>query len=168
MLSTINHTKSLLMVGGGRWGKNLIRNFHSLGALHTICDVNPAILQEYASQYPEVLRASDYGKALENPAIDKVVIASPAIQHYSMAKQALLADKDLFVEKPLSLNCNEAEELVSLAAQRNRILMVGHLMQYHPCIIHLQTLVKQGALGKLCYIQSNRLNLGVVRTEENA
>ena len=163
----IENRKSVLVVGGGRWGKNLIRNFHELGTLHTICDANQALLQEYKNLYPDVNLTADFHKALENPLIDKVVIATPAIMHFSMVQQALKAGKDVLVEKPLCLNILEGEELVALASQQQRILMVGHLLQYHPCIAKMQEFVKTGALGKLLYIESNRLNLGTVRTEEN-
>lgn len=159
---------SLMVVGGGRWGKNLIRNFHELECLHTICDSNLSALQQYAQLYPEVRLASDYSDALQDPSIDKVVIAAPAALHYSMALQALHAGKDLFVEKPLCLQLAEGQELLQTAARLNRVLLVGHLLQYHPHIIQLQQLVKNGALGQLLYLSSTRFNLGAVRQEENA
>jgi UDP-2-acetamido-3-amino-2,3-dideoxy-glucuronate N-acetyltransferase len=157
-----------MVVGGGRWGKNLIRNFHELECLHTICDSNPSALQQYAQLYPDVRLASDYSNALQDPSIDKVVIAAPAALHYSMALQALHAGKDLFVEKPLCLQLAEGQELLQTAARLNRVLLVGHLLQYHPHIIQLQQLVKDGALGQLLYLSSTRFNLGAVRQEENA
>lgn len=166
MASTYN--KSTLLIGAGNWGKNLARNFHALGALHTICDTREAILDTYAKSYPDVALTTNYKAALENPLIDKVVIAAPASLHYTLAKQALLAGKDLYVEKPLCLDCSEGEELIKLADSKKRILMVGHLLQYHPCVKYLQELIGRGDLGKLQYIMSNRLNLGSIRTEENA
>ena len=163
----LDKKKSVLVVGGGRWGKNLVRNFHQLEVLHTLCDLNEGLLQEYERLYQGVNFATDYKKALENPAIDKVVIAAPAVHHFSMVKIALEAGKDVFVEKPLCLDCKEGEELVALSQQQKRILMVGHLLHYHPCVIQMHELIKNGVLGKLLYIESNRLNLGTVRTEEN-
>lgn len=160
--------KSLLLVGAGNWGKNLARNFHGLGALHTICDANEALLDTFSSLYPDVSLTTNYKAALENSQIDKVVIAAPAALHFTLAKQALLAGKDVYVEKPLCLDSAEGEELIALAKKHCRILMVGHLLQYHPCVRRLQELVGAGELGKLQYITSNRLNLGSIRTEENA
>lgn len=159
--------KSLLLVGGGSWGKNLARNFHDIGALHTICDTNESLLNTYKNQYSDILTTSNYTTALQDPAITQVAIAAPAALHYTLAEQALKAGKDVYVEKPLCLNSFEGEILVALAEQNNAILMVGHLLQYHPCVQRLQELVAAGELGKLQYIVSNRLNLGSIRTEEN-
>ena len=159
---------SALLVGAGNWGKNLARNFHALGALHTICDTREDLLDAYSAQYPDVNLTTNYKAALENPLIDKVIIAAPAALHYPLAKQALLANKDVYVEKPLCLDSAEGEELIQIAEQRGRILMVGHLLQYHPCILRLQEMLGRGELGKLQYIVSNRLNLGSIRIEENA
>lgn len=161
-------TASLLLAGAGNWGKNLARNFHALGALHTICDQNKDLLDTYRQTYPDISLSTSFSQALKHPAIDKVVIATPAAMHFSMAKEALLAGKDLFVEKPLCLDSAQAQELIDLAQQHGRILMVGHLLQYHPCVRRLQELVGSGELGKLQYITSNRLNLGHIRTEENS
>jgi UDP-2-acetamido-3-amino-2,3-dideoxy-glucuronate N-acetyltransferase len=161
-------SKSLLLTGAGNWGKNLARNFHALGALHTICDARATILNSYKPLYPDVNLTADYQDALKNPELTKVAIAAPAAMHFALAKQALLADKDVYVEKPLCLDSKEGEELITLAASKGRILMVGHLLQYHPCVKRLQELVSKGELGKLQYIVSNRLNLGSIRTEENA
>lgn len=161
-------TPSLALTGAGNWGKNLARNFHMLGALHTICDTSELILDTYQGLYPNVNLTTNFKGMLENPHISKVVIATPAALHYTLAKQALLAGKDVFVEKPLCLDKTEAEELIQLATSRGLILMVGHLLQYHPCVRHLLEMVGSGGLGKLQYISSNRLNLGSIRTEENA
>jgi predicted dehydrogenase len=100
--------------------------------------------------------------------VDAVVIATPAETHYALARQALLAGKDAFVEKPLTLRCEEAEKLTALAESQGRILMVGHLLEFHPAITRLNELIQQGELGRLEYVYSNRLNMGKVRREENA
>jgi len=162
------YAKSIALIGAGNWGKNLARNFHTLGALNIICDSRENILDSYQEQYPDVALTTNFKTILENPLITGVAIAAPAAMHFSLAKQALLADKDVFVEKPLCLNSQEGEELIKLAEGRGLILMVGHLLQYHPCVRSLQELVGRGELGKLQYITSNRLNLGSIRTEENA
>lgn len=160
--------KSLALIGAGNWGKNLARNFHGLGALHTICEPNAKLLNSYKETYPDVVLTTNYQDVLSDPTIDRVAIAAPAPLHYTLAKQALLAGKDVFVEKPLCLDIKEAEELEAFANAHNRILMVGHLLQYHPCVIELQKMVRHGELGRIYTISSHRLNLGTIRTEENA
>jgi len=159
--------RNIAVVGGGYWGKNLVRNFAQLSALHTICDADSRVLTQLASNYPEVNTESEYSRILHSEGIKGVVIATPAALHYSMAKEALLAGKDVFVEKPLALNVGEGKELVELAEEKDKILMVGHLLEYHPAVVKLKELVDKGEIGKLQYIYSNRLNLGKFRTEEN-
>ena len=161
-------TRQLALIGAGYWGKNLARNFNSLGALHTLCDLNKATLDSYGAEYAQVRKTSDIEALWTDTEIKQVAIAAPAIYHYKLAKAALLGGKDVFVEKPLCLDLNEACELIGLAKERSLILMVGHLLQYHPHIIRLKQLVVRGDLGRLCYITSNRLNLGKIRREENA
>jgi UDP-2-acetamido-3-amino-2,3-dideoxy-glucuronate N-acetyltransferase len=159
--------KNIALVGGGYWGKNLIRNFAQLGALRTICDIDPEKLKSYESLYPGVNTSVDYRQVLVDHDIQGVVIAAPAALHYSLAKEALLAGKDVFVEKPLALKIEQGEEIIRLAEQNNRILLVGHLLEYHPAVAKLKEIVDSGELGKINYIYSNRLNLGKFRTEEN-
>lgn len=154
------------IVGGGYWGKNLIRNFYELGALAIICDSDKSLEKLYKEKYPEVLFESDYNKLLESD-VDAIVIATPAEMHYKMAMAAILNGKDVFVEKPLSLNMTEANKLVTYANLNEKILMVGHILQYHPAVIMLKKLVDRGTLGTIEYIYSNRLNMGKIRTEEN-
>ena len=157
---------NLAVIGNGYWGKNLVRNFHALGVLKLVCDMRPAALEEAHTKFgvntcysPEAVFA--------NPDIHAVAIAAPAAQHYELAKASLLADKDVYVEKPLALRVNEGQELVELARERERILMVGHILQYHPAILKLKELIHAGDLGRIQYIYSSRLNLGKLRTEEN-
>jgi len=159
--------RDIAVVGGGYWGKNLVRNFAELGALHTACDIDPSVIEKYRAQYPELKLCSDYRQVLQDDAVKGVVIAAPAVLHHPMARAALLAGKDVFVEKPLALKVEEGYELVELAEGQNRILMVGHLLEYHPAILKLKEMVDKGELGKIDYIYSNRLNLGKLRTEEN-
>jgi UDP-2-acetamido-3-amino-2,3-dideoxy-glucuronate N-acetyltransferase len=146
--------------------KNLVRNFHELGALHTVVDVNTEALSEAKKKYG-VNTATNPETVLADPEIAAVVIAAPAVQHYSLAKQSLLRGKDVYVEKPLALKFAEGKELVDLAKERDRILMVGHILEYHPAIVELKRMVREGELGKIEYIYSSRLNLGKLRTEEN-
>jgi UDP-2-acetamido-3-amino-2,3-dideoxy-glucuronate N-acetyltransferase len=154
------------VIGNGYWGKNLVRNFADLGTLACVCDVRQERRDEVAAKY-QVRTTADYASILEDEAVQAVVIAAPAAQHYELAKQALRARKDVFVEKPLALRASEGQELVDLASAGNRILMVGHILEYHPAILELKRLVREGELGRIEYVYSSRLNLGKLRTEEN-
>ncbi|MFC1904902.1 Gfo/Idh/MocA family protein [Chloroflexota bacterium] len=120
--------RNIAIVGCGYWGRNLVRNFAELDALHTICDADPKVLKQYESCYSGIQRESEYSRILHNEEIKGVVIATPAALHYSTAKQALLADKDVFVEKPIATSGGDAQELLALAEERQRVLMVGHLL----------------------------------------
>jgi UDP-2-acetamido-3-amino-2,3-dideoxy-glucuronate N-acetyltransferase len=163
---TMNPT--IAVFGCGHWGKNLVRNFHALGALRLVWDPDEKVRATVCQLAPGTEVAQDPEQALEREDISAVAIAAPAALHYDLAKAALTSGKDVFVEKPLCLNVHEAREVVQLAEKSGRVLMVGHLLQYHPCIQALQSLLAQGDLGKLHYITSNRLNLGKIRREENA
>jgi len=159
--------KDIAVIGSGYWGKNLIRVFWELGALHTICDVDGKKLEVFKNKYPDITTVLSYKGLLEDENISAVVIATPAVYHYKMAKEALLSNKDVFVEKPLSLEVREGGELAALAREKGRVLMVGHILQYHPAVIKLRELINKGDLGKIQYIYSNRLNIGKIRSEEN-
>lgn len=156
------------VVGSGYWGKNLIRNFHQLNALEVICDKDDSLLANFKSQYPSVRTCLAYSEILGDSSVDAIVIATPAETHFKLAREALLADKHVFVEKPLTLDESEGEALIELAEERGRTLMVGHLLQHHPTFIHLLKLARGGELGRINYIYSNRLNLGKIRREENS
>ena len=160
-------SKRIAVVGTGYWGQNLVRNFHELGCLTAICDNDPQNLTPIRQRYSSVKSTEKYEDILRNKDIDAVVIATPAATHYEMARAAMLAGKDLFVEKPLALKIEEAEELVELAKTHRRVLMVDHLLQYHPAVTKLKGLIDAGKLGKLLYLYSNRLNIGRLRTTEN-
>jgi len=159
--------KNIAVIGCGYWGKNLVRNFAELDALHTICDTDIKRLDQLKSLFTGLNIETDFEKVLLNNHIKGVVLSTGAESHYLMTKRSLLAGKDVFVEKPLALNTAEGRELVQLAEEKDRILMVGHLLEYHPGIIKLKELINAGELGKINYIYSNRLNLGKFRTEEN-
>lgn len=155
------------VVGVGYWGKNLVRNFQDLGALEALCDTDRSIAGECERDYKSVRFYSDFSEALSDTSIDAVVLATPAATHYEMAKAALDAGKDVLVEKPLAIDVKDGEHLVQLARLKRRILMVGHILRYHPAILKLQNLIQDGTLGKIDYVYSNRLNIGKIRTEEN-
>jgi UDP-2-acetamido-3-amino-2,3-dideoxy-glucuronate N-acetyltransferase len=158
--------QNIAVVGAGYWGKNLVRNFIELGALQTVCDRDARSFA--ALKLPEGIEVEhDFGRVLADPRITGVVIATPARLHYRMTREALLAGKDVFVEKPLALTVQEGAELVETADRAGRVLLVGHLLEYHPALRALKELVANGELGKIQYIYSNRLNLGKLRTEEN-
>lgn len=157
---------SVAVIGCGYWGKNLVRNFAELGALAMVSDQTDAGRALAAQIAPGIEVTAQIEDVLASP-VAGVVIATPAETHVALARQALLAGKHVFVEKPLALTYEQGAELVCLAHERGRLLMVGHVLEYHPAIVRLNELVTSGALGKVCYIYSNRLSLGKVRREEN-
>jgi len=165
--STHAPSPSVAVIGTGYWGKNLVRNFQQLGALKLICDKNETLLTNFKEQFSELDTCFALNDTLSRDDIDGIVIATPAETHYTVAREALLAGKHVFVEKPLALREDEGKELVSLAKEREMVLMVGHLLQYHPVFLRLKKLAKEGELGRINYIYSHRLNLGKIRREEN-
>jgi len=154
------------VIGCGSWGEKLVRTFHKLNVLHAICDISWERLEPVSKMYPSV---HDYGSVelLLNSDVDAVAIATPASTHFEIAKKSLLVDKDVFVEKPLAMSGKQGEVLIKIAEERERILMVGHILAYHPAVVKLKEMVVAGELGKINYIYSNRLNIGRLRTEEN-
>src|SRR6266516_1207853 len=158
---------NVAVVGMGYWGKNLVRNFYDLGALSAICDWQESVETSCKHEYENVRFCREFSSVLADPAIAAVALATPAVSHYEMARAALKAGKDVFVEKPLAIEVRQGEELVELAETRHRILMVGHILKYHPAVVKLQELIHTGALGKIHYMYYNRLNIGKIRTEEN-
>jgi len=163
----MNATTSVAVVGVGYWGRNVARNFHELGVLTTLCDADAAAEARCRAQYPDATFHRDYRAVLDDPFVTAVALATPAATHHEMARAALDAGKDVLVEKPLAIEVGHGEELVERAAAKGRILMVGHILRYHPAIIALQRLIRDGALGRIHYLYSNRLNIGKIRTEEN-
>jgi UDP-2-acetamido-3-amino-2,3-dideoxy-glucuronate N-acetyltransferase len=159
--------RRIAVIGSGYWGRNLVRNFHQLGALHTVCDPNPQVEAEIRDQYPKAVFRRNFAEVLADANVDSVVVATPAVTHFEMARQAMEAGKDVYVEKPLALSVDEGAELAQMAERRGRILMVGHILQYHPAVLKLKELISSGDLGRIDYIYSNRLNMGKIRTEEN-
>ena len=165
--SSDNSKPKVAVVGMGYWGKNLVRVFHELGALSLVCDSNPAVEKECQQKYGNVRYAAEYAPVLADPLISAVALATPAVAHYDMVKAALLAGKDVFVEKPLAVDVGQGAELQRIAEANKRVLMVGHILRYHPAVLKLQELVSTGSLGRIHYLYSNRLNIGKIRTEEN-
>jgi predicted dehydrogenase len=157
---------SIIVVGSGHWGKNLVRSFAQLGVLAGVVEVNTQLRESVKSQYPEISVFDDYNEALKTT-VSAVVIATPAPTHYELAMAALQAGKDVFVEKPVTLKAKEAKALAHYADEQGRILMVGHLLLYQPAIEWIKTYLAAGKAGKVQHISTHRLNLGKVRREEN-
>lgn len=162
-----HHGPRVAVIGAGYWGRNLVRNFADLGALTAVCDTDRGVLADTAGRYPGVRSVVAYSDILTDPGVAGVVIATPAATHAPLVREALLAGKDVYVEKPLALSEREAAELTRIARERSRILMVGHLLWYHPGVVRLKELIAEGELGRIQYIYSNRLNMGKLRREEN-
>lgn len=158
------------VVGVGGWGKNLARNLHQLpeANLRYVCDLNRTKLDQLARQLPGAQLTSDLDLVLRDPEVQAVVVATPAPRHHPICKAALEAGKDVFVEKPFTLEIAHAEELIALAKKNQRVLMVGHLLEYHPVVTRLREMIGREDFGKLYYIYSQRVNLGTVRADENA
>jgi len=157
----------LAVVGVGHWGKNHARVCHELGVLRVIADTDATRRAWAAERFPGVDVVEDAEQVFEREDVQGVILATPAVTHYALAKQALLRGKDVLVEKPLALHVEEARELVDLARDLGRVLMVGHVLEYHPAVAALERLIQDGALGRIRYLYSHRLNWGRIRTEEN-
>ena len=158
----------IALVGCGYWGKNLCRNFHNLGALTAVVDTTENGQATAKSIAPEVCFNPNFEDLLGDDQINGIALATPAETHAELAIQVMQAGKDVFVEKPMALTLEDAEKMKEVAEETGRILMVGHLLEYHPAVLKLREMIDSGELGKINYIYSNRLNFGKVRTEENA
>lgn len=158
------------VIGAGGWGKNLVRNYSQLPEAHLsyICDHDPRTLESIRRQYPTAKAVDDLEIVLKDRAVQAVVIATPGATHFALARRAILAGKDVYIEKPFVLSVQDAMELNALADKHERILMVGHLLEYHPIVLRLREMISSGELGRIYYIYSQRLNLGTVREDENA
>jgi predicted dehydrogenase len=158
------------LAGLGYWGPNLARNVDDLSGLDLtwICDRDEAALARLALRFPNARRTTRFEDVLEDDGVDAVAIATPVVTHFELARGALLADKHVFVEKPLALSSTLGEQLLALAEERGLVLMPGHLLLYHPGVGKLKELVAGGELGRLLYVYGNRQNLGQIRRDENA
>lgn len=155
------------VIGCGYWGKNLVRVFSQLGALKCVCDTDAARFDAIRISGARPKFTDNLAEVLEDSALTAVAVATPAATHHDVVRQCLQAGKDVFVEKPLALTADQGQELVALAEQGSRILMVGHILLYHPAVVKLRQVIDQGVLGRILYCYSNRLNMGLIRTEEN-
>lgn len=157
---------TVAVVGCGYWGKNLVRNFHQLGMLGLVCEPTTEGAATSQSLAPDIPVVCEFEQVLDS-GVSAVAIASPAETHYDLARRALEAGKDVFVEKPLALTAHHGTQLLNLAEDGGRILMVGHVLEYHPGVLKLREIVSAGELGRIQYIYSNRLSFGKIRREEN-
>jgi predicted dehydrogenase len=156
------------VVGLNYWGPNLARNFNELSELTWLCDLDERQLAQIGARYPDARTTTNFEDLLADDSVDAVVIATPVPTHYALAKQALEAGKHVFVEKPPAMRAAEMDELVALADARDRVLMPGHLLLYHPGVLKVKELIDNGDLGEVLCVYGNRVNLGIVRSNENA
>ncbi len=166
--SPMTEYPKVALAGCGYWGKNLCRNFHALGALGFVVDSTKSGQNRAKELAQEIPVSSSFDDILEDDAIHAVALATPAETHVDLSIRAMKAGKDVFVEKPMALTLEDAGRMKEVAEAEGRILMVGHLLEYHPAVLKLKDLISSGDLGQINYIYSNRLNFGKVRTEENA
>ncbi len=161
---------NIALVGLGYWGPNLARNLAGCAnaQLHTLCDLDPARLERFGRLYPQARRQTSYAAVLDDRDVDGVVIAAPVATHFWLASQALLAGKHVFVEKPLAQSSAQCRELIRLADEGHRVLMVGHVFLYNAAVQRVMEYMRSGVLGDIYYIYSQRLNLGIIRQDVNA
>lgn len=165
-----NRKISIAQIGVGYWGPNLIRNFVQIDAVKdvTVCDLDISRLEKIQRQYSKIKITHSFEDVLNDPSIEAVIVAIPAALHYEFAKRALQADKHVLVEKPLAMTSLEAEDLISIANERRKILMTGHTFLYNAAVQKAKDLIDAGELGEVYYILAQRLNLGRVRQDVNA
>lgn len=163
-------TLSVAVIGAGYWGKNLVRNFAAAGrcTLRYVCDINENVLAMHQRSFPFIKTTSDVTAVLDDPEVQAVVIATPVPTHFEIAARAVRAGKHVYVEKPLTQRAAQAKELIDLAREAKLKLMVGHLLRYHPAVTYLKEMLDRDQLGEPYYMYTQRVNLGVVRRDENA
>ncbi len=159
--------KCVAVVGCGIWGRNIVRNFYNLGALHSVCDLDEENLKMIKELYCDINITKNFDELLANPEIDAMCIVTPSHTHFQMVRKGLLAGKHIYVEKPISTSAKETMELKELAEQMNVKLLVGHLLLYHPAVNRLKMLIAQGVLGKIKYAQSDRLNINYFKNDRS-
>jgi predicted dehydrogenase len=161
---------NVAVIGAGYWGQNLVRNFATAKrcSLKYVCDINASVLARHKRSFPFVETTPDVEVALGDPQVQAVVIATPVPTHFEIASKALQAGKHVYVEKPLTLRAADARELIEMARQKRLKLMVGHLLEYHPAVTYLKEMLDRGQLGEPYYMYTQRVNLGIVRQNENA
>lgn len=159
--------QKIAVIGCGVWGRNIVRNFYNLNVLDTVCDIDDENLKKVIQEYKNVKTTKDINDILNNPDITGVAVVTPSHTHYSLVKSILTAGKNVYVEKPISTVAQEAKDLMDLANKRGLVLMVGHLLLYHPAVNRLKMLVEEGALGEIVYAQSDRLNVNYFKNDRS-
>lgn len=165
----MNEKLKIGIIGCGYWGQNLIRNFNNIDEvdLYYICDIDEAKIMQIKTNYPNIKTTIDYQQILRDPEINAVVIALPVFKHYQIAKDALLSDKHVLIEKPMTANIQEAKELIKIANDKNKILMVDHTFEYSGPINKMKEVIESGELGNIYYIRANWFNLGLLQPDVN-
>ncbi len=157
----------IAVIGCGLWGRNIVRNFYNLNVLDIVCDMDEENLKKVTEQYPGVKITKDFREILNNPNITSVAVVTPSHTHFKIVKAVLEAGKNVYVEKPISTVAQEAKDLMELAQSKNLVLMVGHLLLYHPAVNRLKMLIEEGALGEIVYAQSDRLNVNYFKNDRS-
>lgn len=157
----------IAVIGCGMWGRNIVRNFYNLNVLDTVCDIDDENLKKVTEQYPEVKTTKDFNEVLNNKNITSVAVVTPSHTHFKLVKAMLEAGKNVYVEKPISTVAQEARDLSELAHQKGLVLMVGHLLLYHPAVNRLKMLIEDGVLGEIVYAQSDRLNVNFHKNDRS-
>lgn len=159
--------QKIAVIGCGVWGRNIVRNFYNLNVLDIVCDLDESNLQKVREQYPGVKTTNDFNDIINNPEITAVAVVTPSHTHYKVVKAMLEAGKNVYVEKPISTVAQEAKDLTELAHQKGLVLMVGHLLLYHPAVNRLKMLIEEGELGDIVYAQSDRLNVNFFKNDRS-
>ncbi len=159
--------KCVAVIGCGLWGRNIVRNFYNLGALHSVCDLDEENLKMIKELYDGVNISRNFDEILANPEIKALCVVTPSHTHFKLVKKAILAHKHVYVEKPISTSAEEAKELKELAEKMDVKLLVGHLLLYHPAVNRLKMLISEGILGDVKYVQSDRLNINYFKNDRS-
>ncbi len=159
--------QKIAVLGCGIWGRNIVRNFYNLNALGMVCDLDDENLAKVKEQYPDVKTTKDFNDILNNKEITGVVVVTPSHTHYRIVKAMLEAGKHVYVEKPISTVAQEAKDLTDVADEKGLVLMVGHLLLYHPAVNRLKMLIEEGVLGDIVYAQSDRLNVNFFKNDRS-
>lgn len=159
--------QKIAVIGCGVWGRNIVRNFYNLNVLDTVCDIDDENLNKVTQEYEGIKTTRNYLDIINNPQITAVAVVTPSHMHYTLVKEFLLAGKHVYVEKPISTVAQEARDLTNLANAKDLVLMVGHLLLYHPAVNRLKMLVNEGALGDIVYAQSDRLNVNYFKNDRS-
>lgn len=159
--------QKIAVIGCGMWGRNIVRNFYNLNVLDTVCDIDEENLKKVTEQYPGVKITKDFNEIINNKDITAVAVVTPSHTHFKLVKAVLEAGKHVYVEKPISTVAQEARDLSELAHQKGLVLMVGHLLLYHPAVNRLKMLVEDDVLGDIVYAQSDRLNVNYHKNDRS-